>query len=47
MWKLLFCADLDRVKGGIDIDFTHHIVDQARAFITGRGGLALPRENGG
>ncbi len=41
MWKLIFCADLDKINGEIDIQFTHHIVDQARAFITGRGGMCM------
>ncbi len=43
MWKLIFHADLDRIHGHIDTGWTHTIVDQARAFITGRGGMAMPR----
>ena len=39
MCKLVFVTDLDRVKGGIDLEFTNHIVEIARAFIVGRGGL--------
>ncbi len=47
MWRLIFCADLDRINGEINIQFTHHIVDQARAFITGRGGMCMPTPVGG
>lgn len=42
MWKLIFHTDLDRIHEDIDIRWTHAIVDQARAFITGRGGMGMP-----
>ena len=44
MWKLIFVDELDRIKGEIDIEFTNQVCRLARAFITGRGGLAMPRE---
>jgi hypothetical protein len=42
MWKLIFYGDLDTLDGKVDLEFTHSVVDQARAFITGRGGLSMP-----
>ena len=42
MWKLIYLGDLDRIKNVIDLDYTNQVVAAARAFITGRGGLALP-----
>jgi hypothetical protein len=42
MWKLIYLGDLDRVKNMMDLDYTGQVVEVAKAFITGRGGLALP-----
>ena len=42
MWKLIYLGDLDRVKNMLDLDYTNQVVEVAKAFITGRGGLALP-----
>ena len=39
MCKLVFLTDLDRVKGEFDTELVNHIVEIARAYIVGRGGL--------
>lgn len=42
MWKLVFCANLDTINGKVGTQFTNNVVEQARAFIAGRGGMCMP-----
>lgn len=44
MWKLIYLGDLNQVKNMQDLDYTNQVVEVAKAFITGRGGLALPTQ---